>query len=131
MKLIQLKFSDRMTDLITFGKKSATCRREQKGNAGDIFLVENRVYRITQVNQIFCADACDLFYEAEGFTEPEEMITALKEFYPGITSSDLLYIHHFAFWEYTFGDCDFCPLDELHPCPFDDSSCPGIDHPVR
>ena len=131
MKLIRLKFSDRMRDLIQYAKKSATCRREQKGNTGDIFLVENRVYRITQVNQIFMADACDLFYEAEGFTEPEEMITALKEYYPGIMSSDLMYIHHFAFWNYTFGECDLCPLDELHPCPFYDNSCPGMIHPVR
>jgi len=96
MAQINLKFSPEMESLVMQGRKICTTRDEPKGQIGDTFIVENRLYRIV------CIDETDFdcvlpWYELEGFESEDAFVDKLEEYYPGIESGDVLYLHWFAF----------------------------------
>ena len=125
MTLINLKFSPEMERAILEGQKCCTTRDEKKGQPGDLFIVQDRVYRILQI------DECDLNYasvmaNAEGFKSDIEFTDALMEFYPDVFLESMVYIHYFAFIETILGECDICILDDLKCCPYSCPECPGV-----
>lgn len=111
MSLINLKFSPEMEELILQGKKCCTTRDEKKGEAGDLFVVGTRVYRIIQINE------CDLNYasvmaNAEGFNNDIEFEDCIMDIYPDLSLDSTVYIHYFAYVDTIDGDCEYCPCIE-------------------
>ena len=96
MTLIKIKFNSEMERAIIEGRKCCTTRDEIKGNIGDLFRVNDRMYRIIQVDEI------DLFYSsamanAEGFKSDIEYLDCMSEIYPDLVECSPVFIHHFAY----------------------------------
>ena len=96
MTLIKIKFNSEMERAIIEGRKCCTTRDEIKGNIGDLFRVNDRMYRIIQVDEI------DLFYSsamanAEGFKSDIEYLDCMSEIYPDLVECSPVFIHYFAY----------------------------------
>ena len=100
MTLIDLKFSPEMEQLILDGWKSCTTRDEKKGNVGDIFKVQNRLYRILHIDKRVHPLQCIDVFELEGFESPRVYQKTIEQIYPALISRKCArpaYIYHFAF----------------------------------
>ena len=101
MTLINLKFSPDMERAIIEGIKICTTRDEPKGKPGDIFRVQNRLYRIVEVRSGRFPEFY-MFYILEGFSTPDEYRAKIKQIYPK-NLNDLYHVHFFAYLG------DWCP----------------------
>jgi len=103
MTLINLKFSPEMEQLILDGWKSCTTRDEKKGNVGDIFKVQNRLYRILHIDKPLHPLQCIDVFELEGFESPRVYQKTIEQIYPALISRKCArpaYVHHFAFFSF-------------------------------
>ena len=67
-----LRFAPEMERMILDGWKSCTTRHRQHGDVGDKFTISGFPYRITEIYETDLSDVSELFYQAEGFNEPQE-----------------------------------------------------------
>ncbi|GEM_PF-1651759 len=106
MPVIPLAFAPEMEELIIQGKKCCTSRHERKGDIGDLFLVKDRLYRIVHIHSCALYSVRDAYYNAEGFSSPEEFQQFWDRLYPKRSlhrDSQILYVHFFAYVS------DICP----------------------
>jgi hypothetical protein len=101
MPLITLNFSPEMEELMMQGKKICTTRLEQKGEIGDCFVVQDRLYRIVGLESEELA-WMSAYHLLEGFESPEDYLNKIFEFYPDITEMDPVVLHWIAYV------CDVC-----------------------
>lgn len=102
MNFITVKFDSDMKDLVLAGKKCCTTRLKPLGDIGDIFVVENRVFRILDIYRE--SHPCETRYFAlEGFPSKREFIDRIEKIYPELAEEskklvDLhtVYCHIFA-----------------------------------
>jgi len=93
MALINIKFSPEMEELIWHGKKCCTTRDEKKGDVGDTFKVDIRLYRIIEIEEI-CIDVGSSFYKQEGFDSGVKYRNYISFRYP---ETNRFYLHWFAY----------------------------------
>lgn len=108
MTIINLKFSPEMEELVLQGEKCCTTRDEPKGEAGDIFRVGDRLYRILQIDKRMHPHECSDF-KLEGFESWKDLKCEIERIYPSIIKqSEFLsnigtqggsevYVHFFAY----------------------------------
>lgn len=104
MTLITLKFSPEVAKLVLQGRKCCTTRDEIKGIPGDIFKLNDRVYRIVAViGPLKIRDMILPIVKMEGFNQYYQLYDELGKYYPQLNPDFLVYYHLFAYVG------DWCP----------------------
>lgn len=96
MTLINLKFSPDMEQAILEGMKCCTTRDENKGRIGDIFIIQDRIYRIVDIHPILFEDLVCFYWRLDGFSDPYEYKDRLKQLY----NADYGYVFDVHFFAY-------------------------------
>lgn len=105
-----IKFDDRFIPLIKSGVKTSTVRRSPKCSVGDVFLVEDERYVITEMKEY--GDILDVltYWADEGFASAGEMLNWMEEHgYKGP-----VYLHTFK--KETLSDKVYGHIRDNGPC---------------
>lgn len=102
MTIINLKFSPDMEEAIMEGRKCCTTRDKRKGEIGDLFVIKDRVYRLTDIQEV---DSLDIQYchRNDGFENVTNYMEKLHNLYPDKFKDlmgepiPVLYVHYFAY----------------------------------
>ncbi len=103
MTLITLNFAPEMEEAILQGRKCCTSRSMRKGIVGDLFLVKGQLYRILHIHSCALYSARNAYYDAEGFSSPEEFQKFWEEYVGAFEKADPIFLHFFAYVT------DICP----------------------
>lgn len=76
--IVDMRFSYCFHDPIFAGTKTTTLRRRQKGEQGDLFIVEGRPFVITDVKECNDMQYVLSLWKKEGFISVEEMLDWIK-----------------------------------------------------
>jgi hypothetical protein len=97
MTLIIMPFTQYSRNMIKAGVKTCTTRKTRYGAVGDTFLVDNVLYRITDVRRISLMRVAKDWFKEEGYLSPELFIEAWKELHPriGYTPDRVVFLHQF------------------------------------
>ena len=97
MPIIPLRFSPDMERAVTTGKKCSTVRTERKGDVGDVFIIQGRMYRICHVHRAALQSFRDGYYNADGFSSPAEFQEFWETHVGPFNPVQCCYIHLFAY----------------------------------
>lgn len=82
MNKIELKFNDKMKELVISGKKTCTTRRTKHGEVGDYFVIDDEhAYVITEITEGTLYDISNMYYSKEGFENPDDFRIAFLKAY--------------------------------------------------
>jgi hypothetical protein len=96
MAEVQIKFSKRNQEAVLNNNKSCTSRREIKGMEGDFFKINDRVFKIEDLQPTFLEDVALTLYKEEGYESPDAFITDWKKLHRGHYNRDqVVIVHHF------------------------------------
>lgn len=95
--LVPLPFQERWRPLVLSGAKTTTVRTRRSGAPGDTFLVEGRLFELTEVRALPLHEARDHFHREEGMTSSAEFEQVWRENHPtrGFRESDTVWLHRF------------------------------------
>lgn len=106
-----LKFSPEYYGPIYAGIKTATTRRTQKLEVGDLFYIPvppfeyrriryiESLWEITDVKTDTVESICNLYHHEEGFNTPLQMAYVLKRIYPDLGPYSRVVIHFFRVYK--------------------------------
>jgi hypothetical protein len=98
MTLINLKFSPEMKQALLEGRKCCTSRKTKKGDVGDVFVIDGRLYRILHVHMIGLHPLTYVYYDIEGFETPEEFCKFWENYNQGpVDWQSEAVVHFFAY----------------------------------
>jgi len=97
---VEIKFDSKLVQDILSHKKVAITQDEERAHVGDIFYVPNEnnktvPFEIISVTRKTLRDATCVFYQAEGYSFPEEMERDLYRQYPTLGRGSIVVVHGF------------------------------------
>jgi hypothetical protein len=97
MPEVTLPFNEEMRRAIREGKKVCTSRSEKKGEIGDWFTLDGRIFRIVDIQFRMLGWIRDTMYRLEGFDSPEAFETLWRKIHRGhFTEGKVYTVHYFA-----------------------------------
>jgi len=79
---IDIPFNPWSTERLDAGEKTATTRTRPYGEAGDCFVVDDSIYRLTRVERTQLRDVANNWYAEEGCATPEEFQSVWADIHP-------------------------------------------------
>ena len=101
MTRIKIPFNKWSLERLLDERKTATSRNKCYGERNDVFIIRNKIFRITNIRQLKLITIATYCFKDEGCETPEEFINVWKSIHPrlGWTPDKRVWIHYFTYVE--------------------------------